>query len=98
MPAEISSVIASLDRNVELDQILARHIEEEAGGRVGRARHEADDVLGLPAAVLTKSALGGCDRNTSDHMPCAGNSTSATLRNLEPVFENKVSKICFIVL
>ena len=31
-------------------------------------------------------------------MPGAGNSTSATVRKLEPVFENSVSKICFIVL
>ena len=31
-------------------------------------------------------------------MPGAGNSTSATLRKLEPDFENSVSKICFMVL
>ena len=37
-----------------------------------------------PAAWSAMSPLGGCDRNTSDHMPGAGNSTSATLRKLEP--------------
>ena len=44
------------------------------------------------------SLPGACERNTNDHMPGAGNSTSATLRKLDPDLENNVSKICFIVL
>ena len=55
-------------------------------------------MLAWRQLVPTRSPLGGCDRNTSDHMPGAGNSTSATWRKLEPVFENSVSKICFMVL
>ena len=41
------------------------------------------------------SAPGGVERNTSDHMPGAGNSTSPTVRNDEPDFENSVSNTCF---
>src|SRR5215813_12262984 len=41
------------------------------------------------------SSLGHCDRNTSDHMPGAGNSTRPTVRKVEPDSENKVSNTCF---
>src|SRR5215472_12589368 len=36
-----------LDRDVEFDHVVARHIEEKAGGRIRRAWHEGGDVLGL---------------------------------------------------
>ena len=52
-------------------------------------------MLGRPAAAPAMSGLGGCDRNTSDHMPGAGNSTSPHLRKLDPDLENSVSNICF---
>src|ERR1051326_9327706 len=37
------------------------------------------------------SEPGGGDRNTSDHMPGAGNSTSPTVRKVEADLENSVS-------
>ena len=97
MPAEISSGHRVLDRHVERDEIPAHHVEEKSGGRVGRARQEGRDMVAL-RQLVAKSLLGGCDRNTSDHMPGAGNSTSATVRKLDPLLENSVSKICFMVL
>ena len=47
MPADISSVIGGFDRDVEIDDVAARHIEEKPGRRVGRAGHEGGDMLGL---------------------------------------------------
>ena len=47
------------------------------------------------AGERPRPTLGGCDRNTTDHMPGAGNSTRPTRRKLDPDFENSVSKICF---
>ena len=36
-----------LDGNVESDHVAARHVEEETGGRIRRARHESRHMLGL---------------------------------------------------
>ena len=38
---------------------------------------------------VAMSAIAGLDKNTSDHMPGEGNSTSPTFRKLEPVFEKR---------
>ena len=38
-----------LDRDVEVDHVAPRHVEEKAGGRIRRARHEGRDMLGLAA-------------------------------------------------
>jgi len=86
-----------LDRDVEIDDVAARHVEEEAGGRVGRARHEGRYVLlvGEPRRDIRLAAF---DRNTSDHIPGEGNSTSPTRRKVEPLLENSVSKICLRLL
>ena len=46
------------------------------------------------AIALCLSLLGACDRNTSDHMPGEGNSTSPTVRKLVPDCENSVSNTC----
>ena len=46
-PADIISVIATFRRDVEFDHFAALDEEEKAGGRVGRARQEHRDVLGL---------------------------------------------------
>src|SRR5262249_9288497 len=43
----------------------------------------------------TISLLGRWDRNTSDHMPGAGNSTRPTVRKLDPDSENRGSNTCF---
>ena len=58
----------------------ARHVEEEAGGRVRRARQEGTRRarrLRQPRGDL--GARAADEMNTSDHMPGAGNSTSADL-------------------
>jgi len=56
------------------------------------------EMCSLGGSRAARSALGASDRNTSDHMPGAGNYTNPTLRNAEPDLENSVSKICLRLL
>ena len=73
-----------LGAHVDFDDLALRHVEEEAGGRVRRARQEHRDVVLLPRQAAAMSALGGCEISTIDHMPGEGNSTRPTRRKLEP--------------
>src|SRR6476620_11275733 len=97
MPAEISSVIASSTLMSSSTMSLRGRKKKKpvVGFGVHGRKTEICSASGNRAATLS---LGGCDTNTSDHIPGAGNSTSPTVRKVEPDCENTVSKICFIVL
>ena len=96
MPAVIDELRRLLDQDVELDHFAARDVKEESGRGIRRARHEDRGVFLLWLGRWTvMSDPGGVDKNTSHHMPGAGNSTRPTVRNVDPDFENRVSNTCF---
>ena len=84
-----------LDRDVELDDLAAQHIEEESVVGFGVHGMNTETYSSLLGSRAVMSAPGGVERNTSDHMPGTGNSTSPTVRKVEPDFENSVSNTCF---
>ncbi len=79
MPAEIlQQRHRVLDLDVEFDDVLARQKEEKSpssGSAYTAETPRYAPTAGNRAATLS---LGGCDTNTSDHMPGAGNSTRPT--------------------
>ena len=97
IPADMISVIAASTVMIEIDDVAARHIEKEAGGRIGRAGHEGSNVL----AVGKRGSQSRCspswterpattfqEKETQQGRP-GGSSTA---------FANTVSKICFRLL
>ena len=53
-------------------------------------RRISSHLAGVTGSRDVISALGSWVRNTSDHIPGDGNSTSPTRRKLDPEFENSV--------
>ena len=58
-----------LDRDVEVDDVAARHVEKEAGRRIGGAGHEGRNVLGVRQP---RRDVGACGIRQEDQRPHAG--------------------------